>query len=82
MLFDIRTIVAGLLGSYGVVLIVMGLVDYTADQQAKTGDVNVNLWAGIGMAVVALAFLAWALLRPVRVPPTTDIPKSDEDSVE
>ncbi|MGW4841328.1 hypothetical protein [Nocardia brasiliensis] len=68
MLFDIRTIVGALLGSYGVILVITGLVHNTAAEQAKTGGVNVNLWAGIGMAVVAVLFLAWAMLRPVAVP--------------
>ncbi|WP_174189975.1 hypothetical protein [Nocardia barduliensis] len=69
MLFDIRTIVGALLGCYGVVLVVTGLVHDTAAQQAKTGGVNVNLWAGLAMGVVAIAFVVWALLRPVQVPP-------------
>ncbi|MGQ4599158.1 hypothetical protein [Nocardia sp. R6R-6] len=69
MLFDIRTIVGALLGCYAVVLVVTGLVHDTAAEQAKTGGVNVNLWSGIGMGVVALAFLVWTLLRPVQVPP-------------
>ncbi|MEU7628595.1 hypothetical protein AB0C34_01230 [Nocardia sp. NPDC049220] len=69
MLFDIRTIVAALLGCYAVVLVVTGLVHDTAAEAAKTGGMNVNIWSGSGMGVVALAFLAWALLRPVPVPP-------------
>jgi hypothetical protein len=67
--FDIRTIIAGLIGFYGVVLVIMGLVDNGAAQQKKTGDVNANLWAGIVMLVVALAFLLWTRLRPVVVDP-------------
>lgn len=67
MLFDIRTIVGGLLGLYGLVLVVTGLVHDTAAEEAKTGGINVNLWAGLGMLVVAAAFIAWTLLRPVAV---------------
>ncbi|MGI5219985.1 hypothetical protein [Nocardia sp. CA-290969] len=67
MLFDIRTIVGGLLGLYGIVLVITGLVHDTADEEAKTGGINVNLWAGLGMLVVAAAFIAWTLLRPVAV---------------
>ncbi|MEU1982896.1 hypothetical protein [Nocardia sp. NPDC019395] len=67
MLFDIRTIVGGLLGLYGIVLVITGLVHDTAAEQAKTGGINVNLWAGLGMIVVSAAFLAWARLRPVVV---------------
>ena len=39
------------------------------DQEGeKTGDVDANLWAGLALAVVAVVFIAWARLRPVRVP--------------
>ncbi|MFI5720263.1 hypothetical protein [Nocardia sp. NPDC051750] len=67
MLFDIRTIVGGLLGLYGIVLVITGLVHDTAAEEVKTGGINVNLWAGLGMVVVSAAFLAWARLRPVAV---------------
>lgn len=61
--FDIRNVIAALFGFYGIVLIIMGLVaDSTADQ-VKTGGVNANLWTGVGMAVVAIIFVAWARLR-------------------
>ncbi|MGV9721492.1 hypothetical protein [Nocardia beijingensis] len=79
MLFDIRTIVGGLLGCYAIVLVVTGLVHDTAAEQAKTGGVNVNLWAGLGMGVVAAAFVAWALLRPVQVPPESKPADTDEE---
>ncbi|MFX0575384.1 hypothetical protein [Nocardia nepalensis] len=80
MLFDIRTIVGSLLGSYAVILIVTGLVHDTAAEEAKTGGVNVNVWAGIGMGAVALAFLVWVLLRPVAVPTKVDAPAAEADS--
>ncbi|MFE7797863.1 hypothetical protein [Nocardia sp. NPDC057440] len=80
MLFDIRTIVGALLGSYGVILIITGLVHDTAAEEAKTGGININLWSGIGMAAVAVAFLVWVLLRPVVVPPTAEPPITEEDS--
>ncbi|MFD2081256.1 hypothetical protein SAMN05421678_10458 [Actinopolymorpha cephalotaxi] len=65
--FDVRIVIAGLIGFYGVVLVVMGLVADDAAARAKTGDVNANLWAGIGMVVFAAAFVVWARLRPVVV---------------
>lgn len=63
--FDIRNVIAALIGFYGIVLIIMGLVADTARERAKTGDVNANLWAGIAMAVVAAAFFVWSRMRPV-----------------
>jgi uncharacterized membrane protein YidH (DUF202 family) len=63
--YDVRTVIAGLIGLYGVVLTVLGLVDYSDADRAKTGDVNANLWAGIVMIVVAVVFALWLTLRPI-----------------
>jgi drug/metabolite transporter (DMT)-like permease len=65
--FDVRNVIAGLIGFYGVVLVILGLFADTDDDRAKTGDVNANLWAGIVMVVVALAFFAWTRWRPIVV---------------
>ncbi|WP_104523147.1 hypothetical protein [Blastococcus atacamensis] len=65
--FDVRNVIAELIGFYGVVLVVVGLVDDSAEAMAKTGGVNANLWAGIGMLVVAVAFALWSRLRPTVV---------------
>ncbi|CAA9410007.1 hypothetical protein [uncultured Nocardioides sp.] len=62
---DIRNIIGGLLGIYGVILVVMGL--FADTEPDKTGGVNANLWAGIALLVVGVGFLAWARIRPVRV---------------
>ncbi|MCU1615479.1 MAG: hypothetical protein JWO98_3019 [Frankiales bacterium] len=75
--FDVRNIIAGLIGFYGVVLVIVGLVDNGAAQQARTGRVNANLWAGLVMIVVGLAFFVWTRLRPIVVDPT-DIPADDD----
>ena len=64
-LFDIRNVIGALLGVYGVVLLLMGIFGDT--EGAKTGDVNANLWAGIGLLVVGIVFLLWGWLRPVVV---------------
>jgi hypothetical protein len=71
---DIRNIIGGLIGTYGVILVLMGLF---ADKQLdKTGDVNANLWAGLAMLAFGAAFLLWAWLRPIVVP--ADVPQRDE----
>ena len=71
--FDIRTFIAMLIGTYGVVLVLMGLFSTSDEDLAKAGGLNVNLWAGLGMVIVAAAFQAWAMWRPVvvRVEPDT-----------
>lgn len=66
--FDIRTLIALLIGTYGVVLTIMGLIGPSASQLAKSYGLNINLWAGLGMVVTAAAFQAWAMWRPVIVP--------------
>ncbi|MBB5912065.1 drug/metabolite transporter (DMT)-like permease [Nocardia transvalensis] len=66
MLFDIRTIVGSLIGVYGVILVITGLVSNSDSDLARSGGWNTNLWAGIGMIVVSVLFLAWAFLRPVK----------------
>lgn len=66
--FDIRTIIALLIGTYGVVLILAGLLATSDRDLSRAGGMNINLEAGIGMAVVAALFLVWARLRPVAVP--------------
>lgn len=67
--FDIRTIIAALIGGYGVVLVLAGLLATSDADLDKAGGVNVNLWAGLGMVVFAAAFLTWVRLRPLAVPP-------------
>jgi hypothetical protein len=65
--FDVRNVIAELIGLYGVVLVGVGLLDDSAESMAKTGGVNANLWAGIAMLVVAAAFALWSWLRPTVV---------------
>jgi drug/metabolite transporter (DMT)-like permease len=63
-LLDIRRIIGGLLGIYGVILLVLGLGASDAEIR-KAADINVNLWTGVGLLVVAALFIAWALIRPL-----------------
>jgi hypothetical protein len=70
--FDIRVFIASLIGIYGVVLVIYGIVGSSAADLKKTGDVNINLWAGIGMVLVSAFFITWARLRPVVVPVHTE----------
>jgi hypothetical protein len=71
--FDIRNVIGGLVGVYGVILTVMGIFD-AGDN--GTGDARANLWAGLAMLVIGVVFLAWARLRPVKVP---DHPEQQAD---
>ena len=62
--YDVRNVIAGLIGFYGVVLVVVGLVGDSAAEQAKTGGVDANLWAGIAMLVFAACVVATAFAPP------------------
>jgi hypothetical protein len=64
-LFDLRRIIGGLLGLYGIVLTVMGLVASDATK-TKAAGINMDLWTGLAMLAAAAAFLAWLVLRPLR----------------
>lgn len=68
--FDIRNVIGALLGLYGLALLITGLVSDEAPE--ATGDLDANLWTGIGLLVVAAAFLVWSRVRPTVV---------DEDAV-
>lgn len=72
--FDIRNVIGGLIGVYGVILTVMGILD-AGDN--GTGDASANLWAGIAMLVIGVLFLVWARVRPVKVP---DHPTDGQDA--
>jgi len=63
-LFDVRRLIGGLFVIYGVILVVLGLGESDASI-AKSADINVNLYAGLGMLALGLLFIAWALLRPL-----------------
>jgi hypothetical protein len=63
---DVRNIIGALIGVYGVILVLLGI--FSDSTAAKTGDVNANLYAGLGLLVGAAVFLTWARLRPLIVP--------------
>jgi drug/metabolite transporter (DMT)-like permease len=63
-LLDIRRIIAGLLGVYGVILVVAGIVG-SSESKNKASGVNINLWAGIVLLLISAFFVVWALTRPL-----------------
>lgn len=65
-LFDLRTVIGGLFAIYGLVCVIWGFVSYTDADRAKTGGINVNLWAGLGMLGISAIFLVWAFTRPIK----------------
>ena len=71
-LFDLRYVIAGLLGVYGVVLVVRGLFDGPAEL-ARAAGTAVNLWTGVSLVVVSAIFLIWARLRPLGIAAGEDL---------
>ena len=87
-LFDIRNIIGALLGIYGVVLTIAGFAPgLLREHDNGAGDnpvdlyvgTNANWWVGLALIAVAVVFLAWAWLRPVRVEETTADVRSTTD---
>jgi membrane-bound ClpP family serine protease len=67
-LFDIRVIIGGLIGLYGLILTLLGLFSASDEELAKGDGLNINLWAGLSMLAVGIFLIGWARLRPVIVP--------------
>jgi hypothetical protein len=63
-LFDLRRIIGGLFGVYGVILVILGLGASDAEIDKAAGW-NLNLWVGVAMLAVAALFLLWAFARPL-----------------
>ena len=63
-LFDVRRFIGGLFLVYGVILLVLGLGASDAEVE-KAAGVNINLWVGLAMLIVAALFITWALAHPM-----------------
>jgi hypothetical protein len=66
--FDIRRIIGGVFIVYGITLTVVGIVG-SEEVKNKAAGINVNLWTGLGMLVVGVLMIVWALARPVAPEP-------------
>ena len=73
-LFDVRRFIGGLFAIYGAILTVLGIGASDADIEQAAG-VNVNLWTGLAMLVVAAVFLIWAFTRPL----SDELEEDDEE---
>jgi hypothetical protein len=72
---DVRNIIGSLMAVYGAILVGMGI--FSDSTAPKAGDVNANLYAGLGLLAVAAVFLIWARLRPIVVPQEVE-PETNE----
>lgn len=74
--FDIRNIIGALMGIYGVLLTIAGLAPGLVaqhDDRAAEGNTvdlyvgtDANWWVGLALLAVALVFIVWAAVRPIR----------------
>ncbi|MBO8199637.1 hypothetical protein ACFW4X_18045 [Streptomyces smyrnaeus] len=67
-LFDVRRIIGGLFVVYGVIVTIAGIFASEEDLK-KAQDININLWTGIAMLILGVAFLVWLRLSPTIPPP-------------
>ncbi|KZE22884.1 MULTISPECIES: hypothetical protein [Brevibacterium] len=65
--FDIRNVIGALLGIFGIILALVGIIGFTPDEAARTGGIDANLWTGIGLILTAAVFFIWARMRPIRI---------------
>jgi xanthine/uracil/vitamin C permease (AzgA family) len=75
-LFDLRYLIGGLMGVYGIVLVVVGLADSQAEVD-KAAGIRINLWMGLGMLVLGLLFLIWARTRPLTIEGPSALEKAE-----
>jgi hypothetical protein len=80
-LFDVRNIIGALLGIYGVVLTIAGFAPGLLGNHRSTATNNpvdlyvgtdANWWVGLALIGVAILFIGWALVRPVKVPESAE----------
>lgn len=75
---DIRNFIGTLLGLFGLILVIMGLVAFSPEEAAKTDGMNANLWAGLAMLVVGVLFVVWTKLDPIRMVVRDNEPGAEE----
>src|SRR5918997_5419502 len=73
-LFDVRRMIGGLFAIYGLILLALGIGASDADID-KAAGININLWVGLAMLLVAAIFLAWAFGRPL----AQELDETDDD---
>jgi hypothetical protein len=74
-LFDLRHLIGGLFTFYGVLLTVASFFV----SHPQSGDVDINLWLGLGMLVLGLFFVVWARWRPLHVEGTSAAAQMRDD---
>jgi hypothetical protein len=66
-LYDLRSAIAALFTAFGVIVSLTGVFADDADL-VKSEGINVSLWTGVGMLVLAGCFWIWLFVVPPDVP--------------
>src|SRR4051812_46921096 len=66
-LFDLRKVIGGVLLVYGLVLTALGIFGSFAEKH-KAAGININLWTGLGLVLLAVFFIVWAYTKPLISP--------------
>jgi hypothetical protein len=77
-LLDLRSVIALLFAVYGVVLTVMGVAGTSQSELDKAGGIDINLWTGIAMLLLAIGFALWVWLRPPVVAGPSQVAEEDD----
>jgi hypothetical protein len=72
--FDLRRILGALFVVYGIIVTIIGIVNYSSDIK-RTEGIAINLWAGLSMLVLGILFFVWDHFAPV---PEADIMRNVE----
>lgn len=65
LMTDIRSVIGTVLLVFAVFLLICAVtVGTNPDELLKTGGINANLWAGLGLGIVGVVMWVWALLSP------------------
>ena len=63
-LADIRIVIGAVLSIIGLFLLVCSAFLNGPEEMAKTGDVNANLWSGLGLLAIAAGMGLWWWIKP------------------
>ena len=63
-LFDLRTVIAILFGTFGIILLIVAFTDTTQTELDKAGGIRINLWTAVAMLIASVLFVAWVRLKP------------------
>jgi hypothetical protein len=78
ILFDLRSVIGLLFVVYGLILTILGIIGESPADLAKSGGLALNLWTGIVMLVIGIAFYVWAFTKPPMPPDPDELAQIDE----